>query len=48
MLRELDNLANEKKLILTNLEESNRKITLLEHTQRNNKAEIKELAKQLE
>lgn len=48
MMKQLDNVGNEKKIILNNLEESNRKITVLEHTQKNNKAEIKDLSKQLE
>jgi len=37
VLKELDNMSNEKKLLLNNLEEANRKVSLLEQTQKNNK-----------
>ncbi len=47
-MKELDSHTNEKKIILSNLEESNKKITLLEQSLKSNKAELKELSKQLE
>ena len=47
-MKELDNISNEKKLILNNLEESNRKVNLLEHQQKSSKGEIKEINKLLE
>lgn len=47
-MKELDNTTSEKKILLSNLEEANRKVTLQEQTLKANRADIKELNRKLE